>query len=174
MGSFINSTLNISLVLICITIFLYQSIHSLLAFINQRPLNSRSLEKQSLYPLPAICVQPMTLDGNNLAVHNITQHGYGRQGQWRSVLPEFDDEETYQNISASFEDLVEQIEVKRDRDDYSDQYERVVLGSIQKLCNSFLATCKDLDCNTYPNKTLELLRLKDNDFVFTILISLYV
>ena len=140
MGSIINSSLNISLALICISIFLYQAIHSLQDFINQRPLNSRSLEKQSLYPLPAICVAPLTIDGNNLAVHNITEHGYCRQGQWRSVLPEFDDEETYDNISASFEDLVEQIEVRRDIDDYSDRYEEVVLGSIQQLCDPFLAT----------------------------------
>ena len=142
MGSIINSTLNISLVLICIAIFLYQAIHSLQDFINQRPLSSKSLEKQSLYPLPAICVQQLSLTKNdsNLAVHNITQHGYGRLGQWRSVLPEFDDEETYHNISASFEDLVEQIEVRRDKDDYSDHYEEVVLGSVQKLCKPFLVT----------------------------------
>ena len=140
MGGIINSSLNISLALICISIFLYQAIHSLQDFINQRPLNSRSLEKQSLYPLPAICVAPLTIDGNNLAVHNITEHGYCKQGQWRSVLPEFDDEETYDNISASFEDLVEQIEVRTDKDDYSDHYEEVVLGSVQKLCKPFLVT----------------------------------
>ena len=140
MGSIINSSLNISLGLICISIFLYQAIHSLQDFINQRPLSSRSLEKQSLYPLPAICVAPLTIDGNNLAVHNITEHGYCKQGQWRSVLPEFDDEETYDNISASFEDLVEQIAVRRDRDDFSDHYEEAVLGSVQQLCQPFLGT----------------------------------
>ena len=140
MASIINSTLNIILVLICVSTFLYQAIRSLQDFLNQRPLSSRSLEKQSLYPLPAICVEPLTIDRNNLAVHNLTQHGYGRQGQWRSVLTEFDDEETYHNISASFEELVEQIAVRRDRDDFSDHYEEAVLGSVQQLCQPFLGT----------------------------------
>ena len=121
----IKKILNACFVLICISFFSYQAIKCLDEFMKQQPLTRRSVEIQQLYPLPSICVQPLNI---SYSLHNLTQEGYQWEGKWRSVLPEFDDEETYNNISASFQDLVEQIQVERNVDGDSDSYETVQLS----------------------------------------------
>ena len=130
MENMIKSSLYGSLVLICVSIFTFQSLRSIHSFTSMRALTRRTFEKQSGYPLPAICIQPLDIDidGHYISLHNLTRIGYKEEGIWRSILPEFNDEQTYDNISASFRDLVEKITVQRDIGYDSDSYEMVALS----------------------------------------------
>ena len=130
MENIVKSGLYGSLVLICVSIFTFQALHSVKSFMNMRPLTRRTVEKQSRYPIPVICIQPLVINtgGNYTSLHNLTGIGYQEEGKWKSALPEFNDEQTYDNISASFRDLIEKIAIKRDTGDDSDSYEEVVLS----------------------------------------------
>ena len=118
-----KSKLYTCFVLLCTCVFLYQAFVSVKDFMNQTPLTKTSLEKQELHPLPAICIEPLGRL-RNASLHNLTVHGYRKEGKWRSASPDFDDEQTYNNLSASFEDLVEEIKIKRDINDGSDAYKQ--------------------------------------------------
>ena len=97
----------------------------------QKPLTSTSVENQEVYPLPSICIEPLGIQKEKLSFHNLTWSGYRKEGKWKSVLPHFDEEQTYNNVSASFEDLVDNILIKREIIDGSDGYESMTLKNIE-------------------------------------------
>ena len=114
-------------IFLCISFFLYQAFKCINSYINQTPFSQISVENQELYPLPSVCFGPFGI--GDTRPHNLTANGYRKKGIWKSVLPDFDEEQTYNNLSASFEDLVEKIQIDREIYDGSDAYERIVLSS---------------------------------------------
>ena len=123
----INSKMYACFVLLCISIFLYEAFQCTYSFINQTPFSQNNIENQELYPLPSFCFTQREIPNTHL--HNLTEEGYKTKGLWRSSSQVFDDEETYKNLSASFEDLVEKIKIKREFTDGSDAYEKESLTS---------------------------------------------
>ena len=95
--------------LLCSAIFVYEAFQCVQDFVDQKPLIRRSVEKQELYPLPSICIEGVEFQ--NLDLHNLTGKGYLKKGRWRSVLPDFDDEQTYNKISKSVNDIVDRIRI---------------------------------------------------------------
>ena len=105
----IKTKIKISFILLCIAIFIFEAYQCVKDFLNQKPLTRRSVEKQELYPLPSICIEGVEFQ--NLDLHNLTGKGYLKKGRWRSVLPDFDDEQTDNKISKSFNDIVDRIRI---------------------------------------------------------------
>ena len=124
-----RSKLHICLVLICTSIFIYQTVKSFDAFLKQKPLTKRTLETQESHPLPIICIGPWLKDPG-FELHNLTKHGYRNEGKWKSNFPDFDEERTYENLSSTFDDLVAAIGVKRELQDGSYAYEYIEFNSI--------------------------------------------
>ena len=61
------------------------------------------MENQKAHPLPSICISPPGILNRKVLMHNIT---YAKLGKWKSSLEGYDEEITYDDISASFEGLV--------------------------------------------------------------------
>ena len=123
-----RSKLHFCLVLICTSMFIYQTVKSFDAFLKQRPFTKRSLETQESHPLPLICIAPW-FNNPGFKLHNLTQNGYRNEGKWKSYFPDFDEEKTYNNLSSTFEDLVAAIGVKRELQEGSYAYEYIEFDS---------------------------------------------
>ena len=105
-----KSKLCTGFVLVCAFVFICLAINCVIEFINQKPLTQRSLENQELYNLPSICIESME-----------------KEGDLKSILSDFDDEQKYNNISWPFEELVGDIQIKREINDGSDAYEIITI-----------------------------------------------
>ena len=98
-----QSKLCTGFVLVCVSVFIFLAINCVIEFINQKPLTQRSVENQELYHLPSICIESM----------------------------ESDDEQTFNNISWSFEEMFGDIQIKREINDGSDAYEIITIRNYE-------------------------------------------
>ena len=81
--------------------------------------------------MPSICIRPSEISKQKLLHLNLTNDGYRKKGHWRSQFRNLDEEETYNELSTTFEDLIEKIVVRRGIDDVSDANKKVTLRKIE-------------------------------------------
>ena len=117
--------------LVCTIIFTYKTFECIDAYFHQKPMTRSFHEKQDLNPLPSICITPSIISKKKISLHNLTLNGYQKEGKWKSNMSTFDEEKTYNAVSASFEDLVEKITIDKGINDLSDAYETNTLRNIK-------------------------------------------
>ena len=129
-------------IFICVILFTYNASECIYCYLKQEPLTRSTLEKQELHPLPSICIsQSATTSEQKLSAKNLTSNEYNKEGKWQSDFSTLDEEGFYDEISASFEDLVEKIVLEKAINGDSDAYEEVTLdrsdGLILERCDYY-------------------------------------
>ena len=113
---------NAAFILLCSSLFVYQAYHSFINFIHQDPITYTVMEDQELHPLPSICIRPLTIPRGKYTRHNISHHGYNWEGKWRSFLPNYDEKQTYDDLSSSLQDLLHTVTLRKESNAVSDNY----------------------------------------------------
>ena len=121
-----------SFMFICMFLFAYQVYHCIKDFCNQTPIPVTKFEKQELHPLPSICISPSHILRQKVARHKISPEGYAKLGKWKSSLSEYDENQTYHDISASLEDLIHNIAIVKEIDDVSQTYMTEIMSPMNK------------------------------------------
>ena len=119
-----------ALTLICTLIFARQAYHCTKEFLYQTPITTTSVDNQEFHPLPSICVSLQYISEEKSTKHNISSYGHMHEGKWKSVLPNYDEEQTYDDLSASFYDLIEAIEFYKEVNSRSEAYDVLVFSAI--------------------------------------------
>ena len=121
-----------SFIFLCTLLFAYQVYHCIEDFLNQTPIPFTKVENQELHPLPSICISQTGILKRKITRHNIRPEDYFILGKWKSSLPEYDETETYNDISASFEDLIHSVTISKEIDDVSQTYIKEKISSTNK------------------------------------------
>ena len=90
-------------------------------------LTNTSEEPQEFHPLPWFCIEATNFSEEKLRKFSLTGSGYKTEGQWSSNVSSLDEESIYNNITASFEDLVSKVSVKQEKNTKSDDYASIDL-----------------------------------------------
>ena len=126
----------------CGSLFIYKASECVYSFVTQEPLARSTVERQELHPLPSICISPSKLPGEIFSSRNLTLNEYQKEGKWRSEFSSTEEEAIYNELSASFEDLVEKITLHKGVNEASDSYEQLILhteteGLILERCDYY-------------------------------------
>ena len=95
--------------LICSGLFLYKAIECTINYMKFETVSKNSLQDQTLFPLPSICVASKFWVQSQLQKLGLTRKLY-QAGKWN--IPNMTEEELYDFASPRFEDLVTQIIVR--------------------------------------------------------------
>ena len=127
----------------CTILFLYKSYECLDQFLDYEIVTRNSEENQEDYPLPQICINQDWISDEKLASLNISYREYTKQGKWRNYNSTKDEEIIYDELSSSFENLVEKVVLSKMISPTNDDYEKVTFkaednkGMILKRCDYY-------------------------------------
>ena len=121
-----------ALIMSCSSLFLYQAYQCISGFINQTPITYTRVENQELHPLPSICISPKNVSEERYSKHNISQRGYNKEGIWKSFSPNYDEKQTYDDLSLSLEDLLSTLTLRTEFHEVSENYVNKVISITNK------------------------------------------
>ena len=140
--------------MLCSSLFLYQACQCITNFIRQTPITYTRVENQELHPLPSICISPPRVSEERYSKHNISQQEYNKEGIWKSFLPNYDEEQTYDDLSLSLEDLLSTLTLRREFHEVSENYVKEVIS----ITNKSLPISR---CDYYENLKCYCIDLSD-------------
>ena len=92
--------------LTCSGLFLYKALECIIAYRKFETVSKNTLKDQQLFPLPSICVASEAWVEGQLQIKGLNKKEY-KQGGW--TFPNWTEEELYDFVSPTFEDLVTRI-----------------------------------------------------------------
>ena len=109
----------------CTVLFLYKSYQCFDKYLEAELVTKTSEVNQEDFPLPQICINQHRIADEKLDSLDLTYHEYTKYGNWISNYSLKNEEMIYDDLSSSFEDLVEMIVLSKMISGVSDNYEKV-------------------------------------------------